>query len=129
MNHKYSVLFLSIVFLFLNICAYKEDEYYCENKKDFQICRRCHDLKEPCPREEFDNKCTCDHIGLLDPKTGDFKGASDCLTTDDYDASYCFVDEDSPCEDKEEDQFAMEKAKNTELWYPSDKIYYSEEAC
>ena len=62
MSRTFFVLSVIVVFLFLNSFAYEEDEYYCRNNKDYQICRRCHDLKVPCPREEFDNKCTCDHM-------------------------------------------------------------------
>ena len=54
----------------MNCFAYKEDEYYCRNNKNYQICRRCRDLTKPCPREAFDDKCTCDNIAVFDTEEG-----------------------------------------------------------
>jgi len=137
MNYWFSVLFLSFTILFLNVFAYEEDEYYCQQNKDYKICRRCSDMDKPCPKEDWDKKCGCNHIAIFDPNIinidspegdfkGDFKGGSNCDGEDDYGVPFCYIDEETKCNDSEISTFASEK---NNLWYGNDDIYYSLEAC
>ena len=70
MNHKFSVLFFTFSILLYNVFAYQEDEYYCRQNKDYKICRRCSNMEQPCPKEDWDKKCKCNHIAIFDPKSG-----------------------------------------------------------
>jgi len=135
MSRNFSLLAVIISVLFLNTFAYEDDEYYCQNGQEFKICHRCKDLEteeveiseEPfCPRKETDTKCRCDNIAIKKEDT--FFGGPQCETEDDYEDNYCYVSEDSHCEDKELSSFATQKVKTSDIWYRGD-VYISYEAC
>merc|ERR1719414_2188016 len=110
MTRYFSLLFVlsASVFVF-SALAYEDDEYYCQNNKESKICHRCPDLDTDCPREENED-CRCDNIAINDETKGKFKGAPKCDTENDYGDSYCYVREDSNCEDLEEpDSFASQR--------------------
>lgn len=121
MTCNFFLLTLSISVLFIYTFSFKEDEWYCNVRKNFKICLHCDDLDEECIGL---NECKCAHIQIKNIDE-DFQG--ECTTTNDYGLPFCYVDEDSTCADKEESSLAK---ANDDIWYPSSKkLYTSIEAC
>merc|ERR1712066_55911 len=71
--------------------------------------------------------CRCDNIAINNPEKETFLGGPQC-DEDEYGDPYCYVSEDSHCEDMEERGFATGKVETSNIWYRG-KIYKSLEAC
>merc|ERR1711935_249472 len=115
--------FLTVSFLVLSTFAYQEDEYYCQSNKESKICHRCSDLESDCPRKQEETDCRCDNTAINNGSQ--FLGGAKCDSESDYGDPYCYVREDSNCEDKEENKFATESPN---VWIKG-KVYISQQAC
>ena len=68
MRYKFPYIFLAMFVLLTAINAYEDDEYYCRNDRDYQICRRCLEEDEHCERQ--DSACYCDNIAIYRENEG-----------------------------------------------------------
>jgi len=102
----------------------KHDEWYCKKAEDkYEICRKCKTLDEDCD-EEAPADCKCENLKFANT-TGDYEmvgGPETCQTKD----PFCYVTEDSSCDDAE---YSTANYKHRGNIWLNPEVYYSYDAC
>lgn len=135
MKNKRIVIYLIFwLFQIHRIYTFEDDEYYCQGVYDsYAYCRRCPNANGYC---EAPRSCQCENIELYNnnpiPNANDpdevvgYQGGANCEAYDVKDErSWCYVSEDSICNDKVQSEFGRGLRDE---WF-NKNLYWSYNAC